>query len=116
MGPDFDISKVIKDNNLTFEDFKRNRSKYFFDINDHLFASAEEAQWAGKNMMTAKGIIYEVGLHRTRKPEEAQRLTKEMGWTDLDYMPELLPEGGGKLNVLVRIIPKAKRVARDASR
>lgn len=96
----------------TFEEFKRNRSKYLgkkddtFGIIDH----------GSRNLRRAVNKhIYEIEGYQCKTLEEVERVAKEqlgLDINDLDYRPDIIPQGGGRCDIKVKFISKAERARR----
>ncbi len=96
----------------TFEDFKRNRSKYLGHEEDTL-RSADIGSIVFKKGL--KKYRYELEGYRCQSLEEVERVAKSQGiaLSDLDYRPEFIPLGGGQAEMLVKFISKHERQKRS---
>lgn len=96
----------------TFEEFSKNPSKYR--------ASDEESlnQVDKGSTIFHKGVKYryEIEGYRCKSLEEVERISKEQGipLKDLDYRPEIIPQGGGRAEFLVKFMSKNQRDRRKS--
>lgn len=97
----------------TFEQFKSNRDKYL-GRDDDTFNAIDKgsSNLAG----SVRKHEYEIEGYRCKSLEEIERVASEqlgINIKQLDYRPELIPQGGGKCNVLIKFISKGDREKRD---
>ncbi len=97
----------------TFEQYKADRDKYLGRNDDTFNAIDKGSRSLGK---VAVKHEYEIEGFRCKSLEEVERVASEqlgINIDQLDYRPELIPQGGGKCNVLVKFISKDDREKRD---
>lgn len=58
--------------------------------------------------------IYEIEGYRCKSLEEVERIANAQGipLRELDYRPEVIPQGGGKCDLLVKFVSGAQRARR----
>lgn len=91
----------------TFEEFKRNPEKWL-GKDDDIFSSAD-ASFSNKDMRKfVKKHIYEIEGYKCSSLHEVEKIAKDhdIPIKELDYRPEMIPQGGGKWDVKVRFVPK----------
>lgn len=57
---------------------------------------------------------YEVAGHRVKTLEEAERIALDYGINLQKFTAEILPQGGGKCNVLVKFVSPEERAKRSS--
>lgn len=96
----------------TFEQFKKNREKYL-GKDDSTLAIVDK----GSNNLSGilEKYVYEIEGFRCKNLEEVERIAGDYGINlrDLDYRPELIPQGGGKAKMLIKFVSKADREKRS---
>jgi len=96
----------------TFEEFKKNHGKYSAS-NDATLAIVDKGS-NNLNRVVDK-YIYEIEGFRCKNLEEVERIAGDYGIPirDLDYRPELIPQGGGKAKMLIKFVSKHDRERRQ---
>lgn len=96
----------------TFEEFKNNREKWLGKRDD----SFDQVDKGSKNLSRmVKKQKYEIAGRKCKSLEEVERVAHcELGIDidKLDYRPELIPQGGGTCDVLVKFVSKEERERR----
>lgn len=95
----------------TFEEFKRNKSKYVGRDDDSL---AIVDKGSNNLCRVVENQIYEIEGFRCKTLEEVERIAGDYGipLRELDYRPELIPQGGGKAKMLIKFVSKLDREKR----
>lgn len=95
----------------TFDQFVKNAEKYN-GRDDDRFAEADKGSTHLKGHVQRH--IYEIEGYRCRSLEEVERVAKSQGINirELDYRPQVVPQGGGKCDLLVKFISKDQREKR----
>lgn len=95
----------------TFKDFSKNPD---------LFRTNEEEAFNQVDKGSSvfyKGVQYkyEIEGYKCKSLEEVERIAKSQGIPikELDYQPEIIPQGGGKAQFNVKFISKAQRDKRN---
>jgi hypothetical protein len=90
----------------TFEEFKKNPEKYL-GRDDEALASVDEAGFMLKNIL--KRVKFEIEGYRCKTLEEVERVAKNQGipLKELDYYAQLVPQGGGNCDVVVKFMSKS---------
>lgn len=95
----------------TFEQFKKNRERYI-GRDDATLAIVDK----GSNNLSGmlEKYVYEIEGFRCKNLEEVERIAGDYGINlrDLDYRPELIPQGGGKAKMLIKFVSKEDREKR----
>lgn len=98
----------------TLEEFQRNPDYWREKFNGRWDAKLASAD-AGSKVLgrVVSRQVWEVAGQRTDKPEVAERLAVENGINlrsgEYDLQPELIPEGGGKAYVLIKVVPRPRQ-------
>lgn len=102
-----DISK------FTFDEYCRNRDKYLGKEDEQLGYIDAGSQNLKKRVQKQ---IYEIEGYRCKTLEEVERVARDRGipLRELDYRPHVVPQSGGKCDILVRFLPKHTRDKRNA--
>jgi hypothetical protein len=89
----------------TFDQFAKNTEKYT-GRDDDMFAEAE----AGSRNLDrhVQRHIYEIEGYRCKSLHEVERIAKAQGipLRELEYKPQVIPQGAGKCDLLVKFVPK----------
>ena len=100
----------------TFEQFKANRDKWLGRWDDKFAEVDRGSQMAGLGRMIKK-YKFEVGGRQCKSLEECERIATEMGIDlrskEYDYKAEIIPQGGGTCDVLVKFMSKDERERRQ---
>lgn len=97
----------------TFDEFKNNYEKYM-GRDDELFEQADK----GSHLL--KGVVqkhrFEICGFRCKTLEEVERIASSQGipLKALDFRPILIPQGGGKADILVKFVTKDDWEKRNA--
>lgn len=96
----------------TFEEFKRNREKWL-GRDDETLASAEKGSQTLREVVNR--YIYEVEGYRCKSLEEVERVAASQGipLKELDYRPQVIPQGGGKWECVIKFVSKNERARRN---
>lgn len=89
------------------------REKYLGKSED-IFTIAESGGTHFRKANAYQKMAFEINGHRVNKPEEAQRLCAEMGINPTDLRMVFLPQGGGKFDVVVKLMT-AEEIAKRES-
>lgn len=94
----------------TFEEFRRSPER-FLGRQDQILSSADKGS---KFLNNVQRHIYEIEGYRCKTIEEVERVAASQGipLRELDYRPELIPQGGGRADILVKFVSKTTRDAR----
>jgi len=95
----------------TFEEFKRNREKYIGRWDDG-FSQIERGP--DRFRKDLRKIHYEIEGVRCKTLEEVEKRAAEMGinLNTEKYQPEMIPQGGGKYELLVKFVSTDERKRR----
>lgn len=110
-----DIEEIMSDPTAyglpTFEEFAKNSEKYLGRDDEKLGLADAGSRNLEKHVQRH---IYEIEGYRCKTLEEVERIAKSQGipLRELDYQPMVQPTGGGKCDILVRFVSKAKREQR----
>lgn len=98
---------------ISINDFARNREKYLGKEDEALGWVDKGSQILGRHVQRH---VYEIEGFRCKSLEEVERVAKNQGipLKALDYKPEIIPQGGGKCDILVKFVPKHIRERRAA--
>lgn len=112
---DNNLQEIIQNPNKfgapTFEEFKRNRQKFVGRDDDSL---AIVDKGSHNLQRVVENHIYEIEGFRCKNLEEVERIAGDYGipLRELDYRPELIPQGGGKAKMLIKFVSKLEREKR----
>jgi hypothetical protein len=91
----------------TFEEFSKNPDKFRGSEEDSL------NQVEKGSSVFYKGVKYkyEIEGYKCKTLEEVERVAKSQGipLRELDYRPEIIPQGGGRAEFNVKFMPKSQR-------
>jgi hypothetical protein len=96
----------------TFEEFRKDPEKYLGRDDDRL----AEVSRGGENIREiVQRHIYEIEGYRCKTLEEVERIAANQGipLRELDYRPQVVPNSGGKCDILVRFVNKNTRARRN---
>ncbi len=95
----------------TFEEFCRNRDKYLAPVDDF-----DLVDKGSRTMKNVKRHVYEIEGYRAKSLEEVEKIASSQGIPirELDYRPQIIPQGAGKCDIVVRFLPKHVRDKREA--
>lgn len=95
----------------TFEQFKKNREKYM-GRDDETLALVDRGSHNLKRVVDK--YTYEIEGFRCDTLEKVEQIAADYGIAlrELDYRPELIPQGGGKAKMLIKFISKEDREKR----
>lgn len=96
----------------TFEQFKQNKQKYL-GSDEQTLENVDKGSFNLREVVDR--YVYEIEGFRCKTLEEVERIASDYGIPikDLDYRPELLPQGGGKAKMLVKFVSKNEREKRS---
>ena len=100
-----------KYNAPTWEEFKKNPDKYL-GKSDQVLATVDKGSHNLQRVV--EKYVYEIEGFRCNTLEEVERIAGDYGipLKQLDYRPELIPQGGGKSKMLVKFVSKDMREKR----
>lgn len=97
----------------TFKEFVRDYDKHKKNAKRDSFGAIDKgSQVLGKLVQKHE---FEIEGHRCSSLERVEQIAKDYGWDlhELDYRPEIIPQGGGKHNILIKFISKVEREKRN---
>lgn len=91
----------------TFAEFARDPEKYL-GRPDEVLALADEGCSILRKGKALRRHQYEIEGYKCKTIEEVQKVAAQQGipLETLDYRPQVLPQGCGKFDILVRFVPK----------
>lgn len=98
----------------TFEEFKRNRTKYL-GAEDHALASVDKGSHNLRGVLESR-YEYEIEGFKCKTLEEVERIAADYGipLRELDYRPQVIPQGGGRAKLLVKFVSKEDVAKRES--
>lgn len=99
----------------TFEEFKKNPERWT-GRSDDILSSVSEGGTAVKYLYRKQ--LYEIEGYRCKSLEEVERVANSQGikLKELDYRPQMIPQGGGHWDMLVKFVSKPERQRRNGIR
>lgn len=99
----------------TFEEFRKNPERWTGRA-DAALADVSEGGTEVKNQYRKQ--TYEIEGYRCGTLEEVERIALSQGikLKELDYRPQMIPQGGGQWDILVKFVSKPERRRRNGIR
>lgn len=96
----------------TWDEFKRNYSRWQITEDEALAQVDKGSQWLHARVSKYR---FEIEGYRCKTLEEVERIANSQGIPiqDLDYRPEMIPQGCGKAEILVKFVSKSEREKRE---
>jgi hypothetical protein len=96
----------------TFEEFKKNPERW----TGRTDASLAEVSEGGLEVKSKyRKQTYEIEGYRCKTLEEVERIALSQGikLKELDYRPQMIPQGGGQWDILIKFVSKHERKRRE---
>lgn len=95
----------------TFEEFCKNRDKYIPNEEDQVLSSIDNGSHLLKRY--EKKYKFEIAGFRTESLTEAQKIARDYNIPVKNFTAEIIPQGGGKCDYLVKFVSPEERQRRS---